>query len=173
MATLLHHESQRAEIYSKRSLWAHLIWGQEWLGGCLALWRVFGDPGSPQWTVPRVNWEHCFMVNGLVSSDTPATPFSSEPEPPSYSPAIPFLLPWGLEPFPFPFDFFFFFFYLALAASGKCFLQSICPGSFLLGAQTLPWFSLFKSKRYRKREWALREYHTYQGPEVTLRAPSP
>ena len=44
------------------------------------------------------------MVNGLVSSDTPATPFPSEPEPPSYSPAIPFLLPWGLEPFPFPFD---------------------------------------------------------------------
>lgn len=84
------------------------------------------------------------MVNGLVSSDTPATPFPSEPEPPSYSPAIPFLLPWGLEPFPFPFDIYIyiFFFNLALAASGKCFLQSICPGNFLLGAQTLPWFSL-------------------------------
>lgn len=48
------------------------------------------------------------MVNGLVSSDTPPTPFPPDPEPPSYSPAIPFLSPWGLEPFPFPFDDFFF-----------------------------------------------------------------
>ena len=51
------------------------------------------------------------MVNGLVSSDTPPTPFPPNPEPPSYSPAIPFLLPWGPEPFPFPFDDFFFFFF--------------------------------------------------------------
>ena len=49
------------------------------------------------------------MVNGLVSSDTPPTPFPPNPEPPSYSPAIPFLLPWGPEPFPFPFEDFFFF----------------------------------------------------------------
>ena len=86
------------------------------------------------------------MVNGLVSSDTPPTPFPPNPEPPSYSPAIPFLLPWGPEPFPFPFDDFFFFFYLALEASGKCFSQSSCPGNFLLGSQTLPWFSLFKGQ---------------------------
>ena len=33
------------------------------------------------------------MVNGLVSSDTPPTPFPPDPEPPSYSPAIPFLSP--------------------------------------------------------------------------------
>lgn len=40
----------------------------------------------------------------------------------------------------------FFFFNLALAASGKCFSQFSFPGNFLLGAQTLPWFSLFKGQ---------------------------
>lgn len=81
------------------------------------------------------------MVNGLMSSDTPSTPFPPDPEPPSYSPAIPSLLPWGLKPFPFPLDDLCVcvcVFHLALAASGKCFSQSSCPGNFLLGAQTLP-----------------------------------
>lgn len=68
------------------------------------------------------------MVNGLVSSDTPATPFPSEPEPPSYSPAVPFLLPWGLEPFPFPFDIYIYIFFLLSPGSlWKMFLTVYLP----------------------------------------------